>query len=365
MYRSAISAAVAVALGIALPASAESDMAGVVRDRDAELARQPSWASPPLEKLRQRALEWSRKTAPEEAREEMLLRVEAIWEQLATRDSLGDTIDAAMQTAATVDPRAAALRAEAGRPDGLSARPLDWLDSATSDDFGQNAVRLWLGRELVRCDRFDEALPLFAPLDLASSIDPASLLFFRGCCQHWLLIREGAVESFEQLLEREDEIPVRYARLARLLAADIASVESDSLDHIARRMRDVRRRLDLGHAGPEIRRVQSGVIESLDKLIADLEEQQQNQGQGGSAGAGGGGQQGSACRPMDESKIARGLGKGEVRKQDLGSGDGWGDLPPHQREAALQQIGREYPPYYREAIEQYFKRLATGQENAP
>ena len=40
-------------------------------------------------------------------------------------------------------------------------------------------------------------------------------------------------------------------------------------------------------------------------------------------------------------------------------------LRRHKREAALQQIGREYPPYYREAIEQYFKRLATGQENAP
>jgi hypothetical protein len=49
-----------------------------------------------------------------------------------------------------------------------------------------------------------------------------------------------------------------------------------------------------------------------------------------------------------------------VRARDLGSGEGWGNLPPHEREAALQQIGREYPPHYREAIEQYFKRLATG-----
>jgi hypothetical protein len=112
--------------------------------------------------------------------------------------------------------------------------------------------------------------------------------------------------------------------------------------------------------------VQVGVIESLDKLIAELEQQQQQQGQGAAGGGGGaGGQGGAAGRSMEDSKLARGLGKGEVRKKDLGSGAGWGDLPPHEREAALQQIDREYPPYYREAIEQYFKRLATGGEDGP
>ena len=68
---------------------------------------------------------------------------------------------------------------------------------------------------------------------------------------------------------------------------------------------------------------------------------------------------------MDDSRIAGGRGPGEVRKKDLGAGDGWGNLPPHEREAALQQISREYPPHYREAIEQYFKRLATGEDRAP
>ena len=54
-----------------------------------------------------------------------------------------------------------------------------------------------------------------------------------------------------------------------------------------------------------------------------------------------------------------------VVNAQVGSGDGWGNLPPHEREAALQQIGREYPPHYREAIEQYFKRLATGEDRGP
>jgi hypothetical protein len=105
--------------------------------------------------------------------------------------------------------------------------------------------------------------------------------------------------------------------------------------------------------------VQQGVVESLDKLIEEIESQQQ-QGQAASAGAGSAGEGGAAGSPMDDSHLAGGRGPGEVRARDLGSGEGWGNLPPHEREAALQQIGREYPPHYREAIEQYFKRLATG-----
>ena len=65
---------------------------------------------------------------------------------------------------------------------------------------------------------------------------------------------------------------------------------------------------------------------------------------------------------MDDSRLADGKGPGEVTRRDLGDTDGWGNLPPHQRDEALQQIGREFPAHYREAIEQYFKRLAAGAE---
>ena len=171
------------------------------------------------------------------------------------------------------------------------------------------------------------------------------------------------METLDQLLERETEIPVRYARVARLLRADMAALDRGSLDHIARRMRDVTRRLDLGRAGAMTREVQDGVIESLDALIKQLEDQQQGQQGQASAGAGGGSGQGGAGRPMEDSRIAGGRGPGDVRARDLEAGDGWGNLPPHDRERALQQIGREFPPHYREAIEQYFKRLSAGAED--
>ena len=132
-----------------------------------------------------------------------------------------------------------------------------------------------------------------------------------------------------------------------------------------RASRDITRRLDLGRAGPQTLAVQDGVIESLDKMIDKIEQQQQQQQSQSSGGAGAAGGRSGNGTPMDDSRIAGGKGPGEVTKRDIGDGDGWGKLPPHEREEALQQIGREFPAHYREAIEQYFKRLASGEEKRP
>ena len=48
-----------------------------------------------------------------------------------------------------------------------------------------------------------------------------------------------------------------------------------------------------------------------------------------------------------------------MTKKNIGSGSGWGDLPPKEREEAMQQIGRDFPSHYRDVIEQYFRRLAA------
>ena len=54
-----------------------------------------------------------------------------------------------------------------------------------------------------------------------------------------------------------------------------------------------------------------------------------------------------------------GLGAGEVTKKNIGSKSGWGDMPPKDREDALQHIGQEFPSHCRDIVEQYFRRLAT------
>lgn len=330
-------------------------------DADADLSRQASWAIPAPTAVRQKMLAWVESQSADPA---TVAKARGVWE--APDAQRGDLLDTAIETFAALDPRCGPIRDLALRPAESASVATEWLFSPAPADadpqtlFQRDTVRLWLGRHLVRHDRFDEGLRLLDGLVVEDALDPAALLFHQAACHFWLLRSDTAIDLLDRLLERSDEIPVRYDRTARLMRADIESLEDDSLDHIARRMRDVTRRLDLGHAGPKTRNVQDGVIASLDKLIEKIEQQQQ-QSQA-SSGAGGSGNGGNGT-PMDDSRIAGGKGPGEVQSRDLGEGEGWGDLPPHQREEALQQIGREFPPHYRDAIEQYFKRLASGGEN--
>ena len=94
------------------------------------------------------------------------------------------------------------------------------------------------------------------------------------------------------------------------------------------------------------------MIESLDKMIKKI-EQQEKERQAGSAG----GLQSS--RPAADSVPAAGRGAGDVAKKNIGTKRGWGDLPPKDREEVLQHLGRELPAHYRDIVEQYFRRLAA------
>jgi len=342
----------------ATPTSAAPDPA--LSDR--ELQRPPSWSIPTSTDIRQRMFAWlDRVVADGTTAAADVSAVRDSWPEQDVPDPSVDMLERVMESLARLDGRCAVIQKTAVA--GKASADLQWLTEPSTDAFERDAVKLWLGRERVRQDRFDEGLPLLADLDPATAVDPATLLFHRAACQHWLLEADLAVESLDRLLERAGEIPVRYERVARLLRADIAALEDDSLDHIARRMRDITRRLDQGRPGLKTLAVQDGVIDSLDKMIKaieDKQQQQQSQGQS-SSGAGGGGQSGDGT-PMEDSRIAGGKGPGEVTKRDIGDTDGWGKLPPHKREEALQQIGREFPAHYREAIEHYFKRLASGEE---
>lgn len=322
-----------------------------------EFVREASWRIPTADEVRASTRDWlaaSGATADASAAR----RAGGVW---GAEMPPADPLDAVMETISIIDPRAATLRERSDGP--LDIVP-EWLDDPAVAAFERDAVKLWLGRQLVRQRRFDEAYPLLAGLDPRTAVDPVTLLFHRAACAHWLLDTEAALESLDRLLERADEIPVRYERLARLMRHDISGLDDEeSLAHIARRMRDVTRRLDLARAGPATRQVQDGVVESLDRLIEKLErerQRQQSQAGQGSGGAGGGG---GGARPMDDSRIAGGRGAGDVRSKELGADDVWGGLPPHAREEALQQIGREFPPHYRDVIERYFKRLAAGAED--
>ncbi len=223
----------------------------------------------------------------------------------------------------------------------------------------RNSVRVWLGRELVRKRLYDEALPTFAEVDPVESIDPAAVLFFRGACYHALLMKKEALIDLRRLLENEEACPDRYARTAQMMVADIKPMKEDSLDEISRLMTDVGRRLELGRTNEDVKEREQKIIDKLTKLIDKIEEQQQQQQQQQQQASGQSGGQGSQGSPMQDSQIAGGSGNGDVDRKNQSNNGGWGNLPPAERQEALQQIGRDLPTHYREAIEAYFRKLAT------
>lgn len=266
-------------------------------------------------------------------------------------------LDLLAVTAAAVDDNAARLWRLCAGPRPLrpvAAQP--WLASSLIEPALASNLRLYYGRWLAQQGLYDEAYQQLAGLQPGDVVDPAGLLFYQAVACHALLLKRDGLAAIDRLIDETDDAPRRYLAVATLMREDLSGLEDDSLDHIARRMNDIRRRLALGRAGQRVQGVERGVIESLDKLIEEMEQQQQQQG-GGS-----GGSQAAPRQAMQDSRIATGKGAGEVDPRDIGDTAGWGDLPPKQREEALQQIGKEFPAHYRDVIEQYFRSLATGEE---
>jgi hypothetical protein len=309
----------------------------------------PDWRQPGVDVVRDQVFEWLDRREVEAS---IRSRIEAIWAADVPEPAGSELLVRLAASFALVDENAARLVAVCSKPrDRLAPPSADWLAAGEAQPLVAHNLRLLFGRWLVHQAWFDEAETQLAGLDPGDVVDPASLLFYQAVVHHRLLDREKGLEAVRRLLAGADACPGRYVAVGRLMEQDLIRLKEESLDHIARRMEDIERRLDLGRAGSKVRDVEDGVIESLDKLIKRIEQQQQQQ-----CGAGGNSIQSSS--PAPDSRILGGKGPGEVTKRAIGEGSGWGDLPPKQREEALQQIGRDLPSHYRDVIEQYFRKLA-------
>jgi hypothetical protein len=319
-----------------------------------EFAQKASWRIPSAASVRAQAAAWISSLKLEPAAQAPL---ETLWTSAVAEGNEPHLLDLLAATFAAGDPRASALVAVCSQPRKQIALPnVDWLAEEATPAFERHNLRLLYGRWLVQEMLYDEAQDQIGGLKPADVVDPAALLFYQVVVHHRTLNRDAGLDAVGHLLERETEIPKRFASLARLMQADLSGLKDESLDHIARRMDDVRRRLDLGRAGPKVRAVEDGVIASLDKMIEDLEKQQQAAAAAAAAGA-----QGNLrpTQPAPDSMPMGGKGAGDVAKKPIGNQSGWGELPPRQRQEAMQQIGKDYPAHYRDMIEQYFRKLAN------
>ncbi|MEM6691303.1 MAG: hypothetical protein AAF664_17890 [Planctomycetota bacterium] len=230
------------------------------------------------------------------------------------------------------------------------------------------SLRTWLGRRLVQSRLFDEAIPVLAEMAPDKSVLPAEALFYRASAYQAMVQKDEAVKDLRDLLRLEGEVPRRFKQTAKMMLADWKPYKEGSLDEVSRLMGDVRRRLSMGRGDQPTQDQEQKVIDKLTELIEKMEEQQQKQQQqqqqqqqsdqskGGKSGGSQGNQQGN---PMQDSQIADASGNGDVDRKRIEDSDAWGNLPPAQRQQALQKMGQDMPSHYREVIEAYFRKLAT------
>lgn len=317
-----------------------------------QLAPAPQWQQPTAAAARKQVFEWLDAQQPDA---ETRARAERLWDAVPESPSGEELLEAAAQTFALTEADVRTLVETCAQPRKEPVLPSHaWLADAATPPLVSANLRLYYGRWLAHQTLYDEAAEQLAGLKPGDVVDPASLLFYQAVVHHRLLEKEKGLQAARELLADGHSPPRRYTTVARLIEADLKDLEPETLDHIARRMEDIQRRLDLGRAGPKVRKIEDGVIESLDKLISELEQQQQK-----SASMSSGGQGSQSQSPLPDSRIAELKGRGEVTKRNIGSEAGWGDLPPREREEVLQQIGREFPSHYRDVIEQYFRKLAA------
>ena len=239
----------------------------------------------------------------------------------------------------------------------LAAPTSPLLEGEASADYFSNNLLAYVGTFLTQAEFFDEALGLFEKTKPQQLVDPASYFFHKAVCEHRLLKAKEGLATLKQLLENTSDVPMRYSTVAELMKADLEKLKEKSLDEVSRMMSDVERRLKLGRGGAKVQKTEEEIVARLDELIKKLEQQQQQQSQSQS----GSGQGVPEAAP--DSIIKGSTAPGEVDERDIGKKAGWGALPTKQQTKARNLIDRELPPHYRNAIEQYLRKLATRQES--
>lgn len=324
-------------------------LAGAARAAD-DLKARATWTPLTASDVKERVDAW---LAGENVGADVRAQVDLLWTEESIPQKPEQLLDHLAATIALVRPETRPLVELCSQSQSPAPLPaFEFLADESLAPLVRSNLRLLYGRWLAQREMYDESLEQLDALKADDVIDPASLLFYQGVGHHKLLNKDACLPAVEKLLENEKTIPQRYAALARLMAADIKPLEVDSLDEVARLMADIRRRLNFGRAGTKVRKQEDDVIAKLDKMIEELEKQQQ---QAQSAAAAGNTQ---SSQPAQDSAPLGGTGEGNVTPKNMAGRTDWGNLPFKEREKALQQISKELPDHYREAIEAYFQKLA-------
>jgi tetratricopeptide (TPR) repeat protein len=227
-------------------------------------------------------------------------------------------------------------------------------------EFYSSNMRLHLGRQLVQRELYEEALELLEKASVDHAVEPVTLLYYLAICQKQLGMKTQGLETLATILDRieSEKVPQRYRSTAVLMKDALEALEEKSLDDAADKMRDVQRRLQLARAGEKTQKVQKQIVDILDDLIKKAEDKKKNQDSQSQANGNGGGAPKGGAKPAGDSEVKGAKAPGEVTPKKLAKGGAWGNLDEKERKEAKQAVSRDFPPYYRQAIEEYFRKLA-------
>ena len=283
-------------------------------------------------------------------------KIDARWSGLESTASPDQILEAVVESIALADLRVKEMVQESNSPTMRTTNPRHELfDPTKTIEFHHANVSLYYGRRLVERRLYDEAWEILKTVKPQLVVDPGSLFFFQAVAAQGVLEIRPALEAIDQLLTNTERVPVRYSTTAALMKSELSGIEEKSLDEIARLMADSERRLDLGRAGEKVQDVQERIISSLDEMIKKNEQQQS--GGGGAAGQGAGGNQ--SLGETEDSKVKGSEGKGETDKKTYEHKGNWGNLPEKELTKAKNNLNKNFPSHYEQAIEKYTKKLAT------
>lgn len=334
------------------PAAAPADGADANATKNAS---EDLYAAPAAADVRSKAIEW---VAGQGVTDKAVLQaVGEIWaigeERIPARRLLTKTV----QTFALVDEPTRDFLGECNLAE-VQLLPPDagLLDREGLDPFYMNNLRLFYARYLSQRQMYDEAVAQFGQIDPHKVVDPATYFFFKAVCEHQLLLKTEGLASINTLLKNTEEVPGSYTQVATLMQFELQNLREGTLDEISGLMRDVGRQLNHARAGRRVQKREDEIVAKLDELIEKLEQQS---GGGGGSGDGAGKGQNQSSSPAGDSRIMGQTAPGNVDKKNFAQQAGWGALPAKQEAKAKQMIARQFPPHYRQAVEEYFKKQAA------
>jgi hypothetical protein len=258
--RSSLALALSVAVGIA-PIALAAEPARPVRFGTLE--------STPAAAAKAKAAAWLKESGRTDSA--VQAQFDKIWaEDVSVLDRVVRTFE--------LDPAIAKLLTDARDPGTLAPTQVpDVIKNAKATFFKANLAFAY-GRALSARNVHEEAIEAFKQTVPEQVVDPGSYLFHRAISEHALLEKAAATKTIDRLLDDVGTAPERYRTVAALMALDMHTWSEKDLDSIARKMKNVERRLDLSRGGPKTQKIQKEIVARLDEMIKELENKNKGNG---------------------------------------------------------------------------------------